>query len=99
LYHLLTLDEGRTEEGCEFEMRMKSMRTVHNLEGTEANRKRLRREATPQEIILWSRLRRDQLGAKFRRQHAIGKYIVDFYCSEYLSQISPHRKSSNKACP
>lgn len=35
---------------------------------------------TPQEIILWSRLRREQLGCKFRRQHAIGNYIVDFYC-------------------
>jgi very-short-patch-repair endonuclease len=35
---------------------------------------------TPQEIILWSRLRKSQLGFKFRRQHSIGKYIVDFCC-------------------
>jgi very-short-patch-repair endonuclease len=27
-------------------------------------------------------LRRNQLGYKFRRQHSIGKYIVDFYCPE-----------------
>lgn len=34
---------------------------------------------TPAEIKLWSRLRNHQLdGVKFRRQHAIGKYIVDF---------------------
>ena len=43
-------------------------------------RKRLRHNLTPQEIILWSRLKREQLGCKFRRQHSIGNYIVDFYC-------------------
>jgi very-short-patch-repair endonuclease len=32
---------------------------------------------------LWSKLRARQLqGLKFRRQHGIGPYIVDFYCSE-----------------
>jgi very-short-patch-repair endonuclease len=35
------------------------------------------------EIRLWSRLRSRQLqGLKFRRQHGIGAYIVDFYCPE-----------------
>ena len=33
------------------------------------------------EIRIWSRLRRRQLGGwKFRRQHPIGPYVVDFYC-------------------
>ncbi len=40
----------------------------------------LRKEATPAERKLWSQIRNDQLGVKFRRQHAIGKYIPDF-CS------------------
>ena len=41
----------------------------------------LRRELTPAERKLWTRLRGDQLnGSNFRRQHAIGKYITDF-CS------------------
>ena len=40
----------------------------------------LRKEPTPAEYKLWSRLRNDQLGVTFRRQHAIGKYIPDF-CS------------------
>jgi very-short-patch-repair endonuclease len=32
---------------------------------------------------LWSKLRARQLfGFKFRRQHGIGPYIVDFYCAE-----------------
>ncbi len=58
------------------------MQTVHNVKNKEGIRKKLRKFATPQEIILWSRLRRSQLGCKFKRQHSIGKYIVDFYCSE-----------------
>ncbi len=41
---------------------------------------RLRKESTPAERKLWSRIRNDQLGVTFRRQHAIGKYIPDF-CS------------------
>lgn len=31
---------------------------------------------------LWQRIRKKQLGIKFRRQHGIGRYIADFYCSE-----------------
>jgi very-short-patch-repair endonuclease len=41
---------------------------------------RLRKESTPAERKLWSRIRNDQLGVTFRRQHAIGNYIPDF-CS------------------
>ena len=53
---------------------------VHNLKTKETVRKILRNQATPQEGILWSKLRRSQLGFKFRRQHGIGRFIVDFYC-------------------
>ncbi|OGZ33977.1 MAG: hypothetical protein A2Y98_00720 [Candidatus Portnoybacteria bacterium RBG_19FT_COMBO_36_7] len=56
------------------------MRTVHNLKNKKEFRKKLRKSSTPQEIILWLRLRSSRLGYKFRRQHSIGKYIVDFYC-------------------
>jgi very-short-patch-repair endonuclease len=40
----------------------------------------LRHNLTPAERKLWGALRNDQLGVSFRRQHAIGNYIVDF-CS------------------
>jgi very-short-patch-repair endonuclease len=40
----------------------------------------LRRKSTPAERRLWSRIRDDQLGVTFRRQHAIGNYIPDFCC-------------------
>ena len=40
---------------------------------------KLRRQPTPVEHILWQKLRRNQVGGvAFRRQHAIGSYIVDF---------------------
>ncbi|EKE11924.1 MAG: hypothetical protein ACD_14C00071G0001 [uncultured bacterium] len=43
--------------------------------------KNLRRNQTPQEVILWSRLRGNRFhGLKFRRQHSLGRYIVDFVC-------------------
>jgi very-short-patch-repair endonuclease len=31
---------------------------------------------------LWSKLRRSQIGFKFRRQYPVGPYTLDFYCSE-----------------
>ena len=40
----------------------------------------LRREMTDAERKLWSRLRGEQLGAKFRRQHPLGGYVADFAC-------------------
>lgn len=42
----------------------------------------LRREMTPAERLLWSRLRNRRLeGLKFRRQHPLGPFIADFYCA------------------
>jgi very-short-patch-repair endonuclease len=46
-------------------------------------RRELRRQATDVEKILWRCLRsRQLLGMKFRRQHSVGPYIVDFFCAE-----------------
>ena len=40
---------------------------------------KLRQAQTPAEIRLWAFLRRKQMqGARFRRQHALGPYVVDF---------------------
>ncbi|MCY3754508.1 MAG: DUF559 domain-containing protein [Alphaproteobacteria bacterium] len=45
--------------------------------------RRLRRERTDAERTLWQRLRGKQLGGlKFRRQHVVGPWILDFYCPE-----------------
>jgi len=42
-----------------------------------------RHEPTPAEDALWQLLRgRRTAGFKFRRQHAIERFVVDFYCHE-----------------
>jgi very-short-patch-repair endonuclease len=47
----------------------------------------LRKELTPAEAKLWARLRGNKLnGISFRRQHAIGQYVVDF-CSPARKMI------------
>ncbi|MBU1373015.1 MAG: endonuclease domain-containing protein [Bacteroidetes bacterium] len=46
-------------------------------------RRLLRKESTPSEMRMWFILRNRKFGNyKFRRQHQIEKYIVDFYCHE-----------------
>ncbi|ACZ38059.1 endonuclease domain-containing protein [Sphaerobacter thermophilus] len=43
--------------------------------------RQLRRTQTPAEATLWQALRgRSFHGLKFRRQHPLGPYVVDFYC-------------------
>jgi len=49
----------------------------------KTNSRSLRKKSTPQEILLWSRIKnRSFHNLKFRRQHIIDKYIVDFICLE-----------------
>jgi len=41
----------------------------------------LRRASAPPEELLWLVLRNGQIGGlKFRRQHPVGSYVVDFFC-------------------
>ena len=44
--------------------------------------RKLRREMTLPEVLLWRELRRNAGGIKLRRQHPIGRYVLDFYCAE-----------------
>lgn len=54
---------------------------LHNKPDIKTFRKELRNKATPAEIALWNMLKHSQLdGRKFRRQHSIDKFILDFYC-------------------
>ena len=39
----------------------------------------MRKEMPVAEASLWNRLRGDQLGVRFRRQHRVGSYIADFF--------------------
>ena len=48
----------------------------------QVNARTLRRDMTDAERKLWSGLRGEQLGFKFRRQHPLGNLIADFACLE-----------------
>jgi very-short-patch-repair endonuclease len=52
-------------------------------ERTFTRAKRLRRDLSLPEVVLWQHLRgRHLAGLRFRRQHPVGPYILDFYCAE-----------------
>lgn len=57
------------------------MTEIFNRITEKIKRRRLRKEATRVEQLLWLKIRKRQLnGYKFRRQFSAGPYIVDFYC-------------------
>jgi very-short-patch-repair endonuclease len=54
---------------------------INNLSRIKSNRKDLRNRQTPAELRLWFFLKESKLeGRKFRRQHSVGNFILDFYC-------------------
>lgn len=54
---------------------------LNNLKTLKPQRKHLRNHSTSAEATLWNYLKNSQLeGRKFRRQHSIEFYILDFYC-------------------
>lgn len=55
----------------------------YEFSGLVETARQLRQNQTPAEQVMWELLRNRQLaGLKFRRQHQIGDYITDFFCSE-----------------
>ncbi|MGC9505526.1 endonuclease domain-containing protein [Baaleninema sp.] len=60
-------------------------KTSQRIRGTtpaiEQAAKQLRKQMTPAESRLWQALRNRKLhGLRFRRQHPVGRFILDFYC-------------------
>lgn len=56
---------------------------IHNRKYLVDFRKFLRNNSTSAEATLWKSLKRKKIkDLKFRRQHSIENYIVDFYCPE-----------------
>jgi very-short-patch-repair endonuclease len=54
---------------------------IHTLPRLRTFRTKLREQLTPAEATLWIDLKGSKLdGRKFRRQHSVGNYILDFYC-------------------
>ncbi len=65
----------------------------------QVNARALRREMTDSERKLWSGLRGEQLGFKFRRQHPLGNFIADFACLEpkLIVELDGSQHADNQA--
>ena len=46
----------------------------------QAAAKAMRKAPTPEEEMMWEVLRDTKRQFRFRRQHAVGRFILDFYC-------------------
>ena len=70
--------------------------------GTVQQSRRLRREMSLPEILLWQALQGRPSGLKFRRQHPSGPYTLDFYCSDARLVIEvdgeAHSRGDQPAC-
>lgn len=60
----------------------------------------LRKSATNAERIFWEELRNNKFNVKFRRQHPVGNFVVDFYASKHKLAIeldgSVHKSNDAK---
>ncbi|WP_320110817.1 endonuclease domain-containing protein [Draconibacterium orientale] len=66
----------------------KTKMKLHNRKKLKNIRKHLRNHSTAAEATLWKMLKNKQIGGyKFRRQHSIDMYIVDFFCYELMLAI------------
>ncbi len=74
----------RVGERCGFSIRglvLGRISFILALMGSIANARRLRHTETDEEKALWRTLRAGRFaGFKFRRQHSVGKFYLDFYC-------------------
>ena len=57
----------------------------------------MRKNPTEAEKVLWEALRANGLGVKFRQQHIIEDFIVDFYCNEYKVTVEVDGGYHNEA--
>jgi very-short-patch-repair endonuclease len=82
------------------------METRHRIHPVILARAReMRHPQTPAEANLWDALRNRQTGFKFRRQHPIERFIIDFYCAEAKllievdgeSHLQPDQEEYDKA--
>ena len=62
--------------------RLRETANCANYDLLKENAKQMRKEPTDAEAAFWELVSKKDLGVKFRRQHIIGDYIVDFVCLE-----------------
>jgi len=70
---------------------------IFNVKENKEKRRMSRNSPTKPESIFWGRVKGRQISnCKFRRQHGIGNYIVDFYCPEVKLAIEIDGESHYK---
>lgn len=83
-----------------------SMETRHRIHPVIlAHAREMRHPQTPAEATLWHALRNRKTGFKFRRQHPIYRFIIDFYCAKAKllieidgeSHLEPSQEEYDKA--
>jgi len=56
--------------------------------GVQLAAREMRKQPTPAEAALWDELRRKGCaGARFRRQHPVDRFVLDFYCPALLLAV------------
>lgn len=53
---------------------------LHGPKPTQRRAKKLRREMSLPEVLLWQALRKRPGDLRFRHQHPAGEYVLDFFC-------------------
>jgi very-short-patch-repair endonuclease len=63
--------------------------------------RKLRKQMTLTEILIWEQIRRRKLGVQFHRQVPMDRFVVDFYCHELMLAVeidgSTHDNPQNSA--
>lgn len=63
-------------------------REIFDKPSTLEKRRKLKKNQTESEIVMWDKLRAERFkGIKFRRQYGIGEYIIDFYSPKLMLAI------------
>ena len=71
------------------------MRVIHNLSKQKKLRQYFRNNETKAEELLWKFLKDSQLRYKFRRQHGVKQYVLDFYCPQLKFAVEADGDSHN----
>jgi very-short-patch-repair endonuclease len=56
-------------------------------EGAQKRARSARKEPSVAEKLMWKRLRNGKTGFKFRREHPVGPYRLDFFCFEAMLAV------------
>lgn len=87
----------RHGEGDRREQRDGGGGSPHTLRPETAIARKLRKTMSLPEILLWQRLKGQQAGVKFRKQHPVGPYVADFYCSATRTVIEVDGDAHSRA--